>query len=168
MNNRTVAQIHLKNDYFIKIRRIVGSNGCFIEIPENRIENQPALKTHYKLNSGGLTVDYGNNDGWKIIGPAYALRILILCDLLLKIADHHIDMSLIVYYNENGEHVKDGGIFKIIDSPFEEDGEDRQKELLLYEKLKDLFAGKSEVDEDELRKEGILEGYTRILEIFDY
>jgi len=118
-------ELHIKHNYFVKAEKLK-ENQVKVRFPKHIKESLPELETTYQLLDKEFIMSY-NGKLRKLKSPNYALRTLMMADILINLDVYDIATELIVLY-ENNEIVKPAnGLMDLIKPTF--DAGDEKKEL---------------------------------------
>ena len=169
---KTALELHKDADYYISVQKMKDCNGCDVIIPENIMIDTPKIYCRYVLGNNKLEAFISDSSikvtdkCINVVAPNYALRTVIIADLLAKAYEIGIDTGLVCYYNEKGDDVSEEskGIYGLMDKPFKTE-EDSNKEIFLFNSLLELFGGQCEITEKEIEEKGVMAGYNCILQL---
>ncbi len=142
MDNQALVNFFKEHDYVVKV---VASDfdgiGCAVTFPLKKTVDQDEQETIciYQIQEDPLPsgVHYYSSESTKpvfIDCPAYASRIIIFQDILMKTERLKLSTKFIIYYNVEGEELgPDSTFIDLIKPPNDE------KQVLLEEKLVDIF-----------------------------
>lgn len=98
----SLMDIHVDNNFYIKVSGIKGFPGLKIETPKNIFVDRGPETTVYEIEENKITI-YCNGIKIETIDcPNYAMRHLILLDIDTKARQNRISTHLIRYFDENG------------------------------------------------------------------
>ena len=142
MDNRDLLNFFEKHDY---VTRVMTSDedglGCTVTFPSQKMlggDDQETICV-YQIQEDPLPsgVHYYTSESFKptfIDCPAYASRIIIFQDILMKTERLKLSSKFITYYDEEGNKLdSDSTFIDLIKAPFDKD------QVLLEEKLVEIF-----------------------------
>ena len=130
-------ELHIKHNYFIKAEKIK-DNQLKVRFPKNIQESLPELETTYQLLDKEFIMSR-NGKIRQLPAPNYALRTLMMADILINLDIYDIATELIVLY-DNNEIVKPAnGLMDMITPKF--DAGDEKKELGMTTMLTQVVLG---------------------------
>ena len=142
MDNQALVNFFKEHDYVVKV---VASDfdgvGCAVTFPSKKTidHNEQETICIYQIQEDPLPsgIHYYSSESNKpvfIDCPAYAARIIIFQDILMKTERLKLSTKFIVYYNSEGEELdSDSTFIELLKPP------DDEKQMLLEEKLADIF-----------------------------
>jgi hypothetical protein len=147
------------NDYIAKVSS-TEEDICLLELPKTKNKQEISYNIQRESPSG-ITITINNNqEFWSC--PEYALRLMVLCDILRRMRKIPVNEGLISYYDKDNQEVEE--ISDIIPEPTNE--EDRIKEgflnTLIRQAIEDKFPS---VLEDVAESHHVSTGY-RLLKSF--
>ncbi len=132
-----VEEFFKENDYFIRITKSKGVDGCIAEFPANLVTT-PFIESEifsYVMEEDGFLYRSSMSSDESITEcPVYAMRIIIFRDILRKVDSLKISPKLIFYYSETGDELpKDSSFVDIMGGPLSPD------DIIKEGKLAELF-----------------------------
>lgn len=148
-----LTALHMKHGYYIDISKT--ANGCIVKSPANILlvpQHLPET-TIYKIEDHILNI---NNNDYAV--PNYAVRSIILTDILMKMTQLNMPLSLVVFFDGLTQKKS---LTEIINPP--DDESDRKKDVTLLQSLSKIMLG--EIDSEDAKKMGIGIGFQLIFNI---
>jgi hypothetical protein len=128
-----LIELHYKNDYYIRVQRVIGIDGASVTYPKNMFRNTDENTYIYKSIDDYLIVYKGslnNKPLCQLKAPNYTHRVLLLEDIFLKSVDNELDADLIFCFDDEGTLIEgDKPLIRVIPNLCLD--EEREKEKLL-------------------------------------
>ena len=128
-----VEEFFKENDYFIRITKSKGVDGCIAEFPANLVTT-PFIESEifsYVMEEDGFLYRSSMSSDESITEcPVYAMRIIIFRDILRRVDSLKMSPKLIFYYDEEGgELAKDSSFVDIMGGPLSSDDISKESKL---------------------------------------
>lgn len=154
-------QLHIKHNYVVEAV-VQGKNSLSVTFPKNNYLELPSQSTFYQILPKQFILSRINGKGkeYKFDAPSYALRVLLMADILVNLDKYDIDTSLIVIYDKDRQRLTpDNGIMDLI-TPEYKDGDigSEKQEMALIGVLTQIVLGEFNNIKQDVKKFDIEEG----------
>ena len=151
--------LHIQHKYIVETV-LRGPNNLIVTFPKNLYLNLPSLSTLYQILPKQFILSRINGKEYKYDAPPYALRVLLMADILMYLDKYDIDTSLIVIYDKDGNRLTpSNGIMDLVTPEYREgDIKAEKQEMALIGVLTQIVLGEFSNIKQDVSKFDIEEG----------